>query len=77
MTLEHILHLNFTDCFEGKSLALNFINDLKILSKNLYFFSLIRGFTLARVSHLQTLYITNASSEEEPRQFLIYHYITG
>ena len=28
-------------------------------------------------THLQTLYITNASSEEEPRHFLIYHYITA
>ena len=32
--------------------------------------------TLGCVSHLQTLYITNASSQEEPRHSLIYHYIT-
>ena len=33
-------------------------------------------FSLGRVSHLQTLYITNGSSGKEPRQFLVYHYIT-
>ena len=27
--------------------------------------------------HEQTLYITNVYSEEEPRRFIIYHYITG
>ena len=40
------------------------------------FSSLIRYLTLRRVSHLQTFYITNVSSEEEPRHFSIYHYIT-
>ena len=43
---------------------------------NLYFSSLFRYLTLGRVSHLQTLYITNDSSEEKPRHFLIYRYIT-
>ena len=45
-------------------------------SPNLSFFSLIMYLTLWRVSHSQTLYITNASGEEEPRHFLIYHRIT-
>ena len=40
------------------------------------FSSLIRYFTLRRVLHWLTLYITNASSKEELRHFLIYHYIT-
>ena len=45
-------------------------------SSKLYFSSLIRYLALGQVSHLQTLYITNVFSEEEPRHFLIYHYIT-
>ena len=43
-------------------------------SSNFYFFSFIRYLTLERVSQVQTLYITNASSEKEPRH---YHYIAG
>ena len=44
-------------------------------SLNLSFSSLFRYLTLGRVSHFQTLYITNVSSEEEPWHLLIYHYI--
>ena len=39
--------------------------------------SLIWYLTLGNVLHLQTVYITNVSCEEEPRHILIYHYITG
>ena len=44
---------------------------------NLYVFSFIRYLSLGCVLHLQTLYITNDPSKEEPRYFLIYYYITG
>ena len=47
------------------------------LVSNFFFFSLITYLTLGRVLHFQTLYITNVSSEREPRYFLIYNYITG
>ena len=43
---------------------------------NLFISSLIRHLQLNSVSHLQTLYLTNVSSKEEPRHFLICHYIT-
>ena len=46
-------------------------------SPNLSFFFLTRYLTLGRVSHLQTLYITNVSSKEELRHILIYHYIAA
>ena len=42
---------------------------------NLFFSFLIRYFTLGRVPHFQTLYITIDPSKEEPRHFLIYRYI--
>ena len=44
-------------------------------SPNLSFSSLFRYLTLGRVSHLHMLYITNVSSEEEPRRLLVYHFI--
>ena len=72
--LDHILLLNFTDGFGGEGLAWDSNNGLQILSKPLLFFS---HWILGHVSHLQTLYITNAFSEGEPRHFLIYHYITA
>ena len=46
-------------------------------SPNLSFSSLIRYLTPRHVPHLQTLHLTNVSSEGEPRHSLIYHYITG
>ena len=69
--MDHILHLNFTDCFGGEGLALYSDNGLKILSKPPIWY-----LTLGRVLHLQT-YITNAFSEEKPRHLLIYHYISA
>ena len=47
-----------------------------MVSPNLSASSLSRYLELGIVLHLQTLYITNVSSKEEPRHFLIYHYIT-
>ena len=73
--LNRILHLNFTDGFGEKSLTLDSDNGLQILSKPLLFL-FYQVFLLGSSSHLQTLYITNSSSEEEPRQFLICHHIT-
>ena len=64
----HIWHLNFTDCFGG-GFALDFKNDLHCkLSPNSFSFPIIY-FTLGHISHLQMLYITNVSSEEEQALF--------
>ena len=59
----HVWHLNVADCF--------------LRLTNLSFTSLNKYLILRRVLHLQTLYIINVSSEEEPRHFLLYHFITG
>ena len=72
----YILHLNFSDCFEGKGLALDPNNGLQTLSIPVSF-PLPLG-TL----HLDAYYtckrcVTNATSKEQPRHLLIYHYITG
>ena len=37
--LDHILYLNFTDCFGGEGSALDLDNDLQILSKPFLFLS--------------------------------------
>ena len=68
---DHIWHLNFTDCFEGEGFVLDLNNGLQTLSK-LFLFSL----SLGTLPYTPTR-ITNASSKEEPRHFIIYHYITA
>ena len=73
MILGYVWHLNFSDCLGGKGFALDLNNGTQTISKP---FPFIRYLALGRMSHLQTLYITNVSSEEEPRHFLIHHYIT-
>ena len=71
----HILHLNFTDFFEDKGYALDPNNSLQTLSIP-FPFPLPLG-TLHQDAHRTCKrFVTNASSKEEPRHFLIYHYIT-
>ena len=68
LILDHILHLNFTDCFGGKGFALDANNGSQTLSKPFLVLCYQVLYTWTR--------ITNASRKEEPRHFLIYHYIT-
>ena len=75
---DHIRLLNPTDCFGSECFALDANNRLYYRSfPNFQFLSLIKYFLLGCISHLQRLYITNVFSEEEPRFFLIYRYITA
>ena len=69
MILDYIWHLTPTDCFGGKGFALDLNNGLQTLSKSFLFWTLIEYLTLGRLSHLQMLYTTNVSNEEEPRHF--------
>ena len=61
--LEHIWHLNFKNLFKGESFALDSNNGLQIL---------LFPFSLATLHSA----IADEPSKEEPRHFLIYHYIT-
>ena len=65
----HFLHINCTDCFEREGFALDLNNGLRTLST---------PFPLPLSALHKDAYrackscVTNASSEEEPRNFLIY-----
>ena len=69
--LDHIWHLNFTDCFGGKSFTLDSDNGLHTNPLQIFPFPLSLGtFTLKCVSHP-----THPSNKGQPRYFVIYHYI--
>ena len=56
MILDHILHLNVTGCFGGKSLAFNSNNGLQILSKPLPFLSNYVPYTRMRITPENAVY---------------------
>ena len=68
---------DLTDCFRSRGFAVDSYVTAYKPSPNLSFSSFIWYLTFEPVLHLPTLLITNVSSEEEPRHFLIYHYITA
>ena len=72
----HILHLNFTYCFGSENFSLASNRSLQTLSKPSNFSPSLETLHLdVYLLHLQMLY-HKFFNAEEPRHFLIYHYIT-
>ena len=77
VTLDHIQHLSFTECCEGKGYVFDSSNGLKTLSKTFFVFPRQVSYTRTRIALANVVYQQCVTGEEEEpsRHFLIYHYI--
>ena len=77
VTLDHIQHLSFTECFGGKCFVFDFNNGSQTLSKTFLVFPRQVSYTRTRIALANVVYQQCVTGkEEEPRRhFLIYHYI--